>query len=297
MDSVLTQVFLPIALGIVMLGLGLGLTVADFKRIVVFPKAVLIALGCQVILLPAVCFGLVLAFDLPAALAVGMMLLAASPGGTTANLYSHLFGGNVALNVTLTAVNSVLAVFTLPVVVNLSLDHFVGTGTIGLQFDKVLQVFAIVLIPVALGMFIRSRSQGFAERMHRPVRILSIVVLVAVIGGTIVSERENIADYFAAAGLAALSFNVISLIVGYFAPRLANIGRPESVAAAMEIGIHNGTLAIVIATTLLGSTEMAVPAAVYSVIMFFTAAGFGYLARPRAGESAQIASDKTRSSL
>lgn len=278
MDSVLTAVFLPIALGIVMLGLGLGLTVADFKRIVVFPKAVLIALTCQVLLLPAVCFGLVLAFDLPPVLAVGMMLLAASPGGTTANLYSHLFGGNVALNVTLTAVNSVIAVFTLPIVVNLSLDHFLaGTGQIGLQFDKVLQVFAIVLIPVALGMFIRSRSVAFAERMSKPVRILSVVVLVAVIVGTIIKERENVASYFADAGLAALVFNLISLAVGYLAPRLLKIGKPESVAAAMEIGIHNGTLAIVIATTLLSSTQMAVPAAVYSIIMFFTAAGFGYL--------------------
>jgi BASS family bile acid:Na+ symporter len=281
MDSVLTQVFLPIALGIVMLGLGLGLTIADFKRIVVFPKAVLIALVCQVILLPVICFGLVLAFNLPPVIAVGMMLLAASPGGTTANLYSHLFGGNVALNVTLTAVNSVLAVFTLPIVVNLALARFIGEGAIGLQFDKVLQVFAIVLIPVALGMFIRSRSQSFAEGMYKPVRILSVAVLVAVIAGTIINERDNIADYLAQAGLAALTFNVISLVIGYFAPRLAKVGKPESVAAAMEIGIHNGTLAIVIATTLLASTEMAIPAAVYSLIMFFTAAAFGYLTRSR----------------
>jgi BASS family bile acid:Na+ symporter len=282
MDSVLTQVFLPIALGIVMLGLGLGLAVADFKRVVVFPKAVLVALICQVLLLPLACFGLVLALDLPPALAVGMMLLAASPGGTTANIYSHLFGGNVALNVTLTAVNSVLAVFTLPIVVNLSLDHFLrGTGQIGLQFDKVLQVFAIVLVPVALGMMIRARSQSFAERMYRPVRILSVVVLVLVIAGAILKEKDNVAGYFAVAGVAALAFNLISLAVGYFAPRLAKVGRAESVAAAMEIGIHNGTLAIVIATTLLHNTEIAVPAAVYSLIMFFTAAGFGYLIRPR----------------
>jgi bile acid:Na+ symporter, BASS family len=293
MDSVLTQVLLPIALGIVMLGLGLGLTVADFKRVVVFPKAVMIALACQVILLPAVCFGLVLAFDLPPALAVGMMMLAAAPGGTTANLYSHLFGGNVALNVTLTAVNSVLAVFTLPLVVNLSLAHFIGDGAIGLQFDKVVQVFAIVLVPVALGMFIRSRSQAFADRMYRPVRVLSIVVLVLVIGGAIVSERENIGEYFAAVGLAALSFNLISLAVGYYAPRLASVGKRESLAAAFEIGIHNGTLAIVIATTLLENTEMAIPAAVYSVIMFFTAAAFGWLTRSKGAQTSQIASDKT----
>ncbi|MEH1128898.1 bile acid:sodium symporter family protein [Micromonospora sp. CPCC 206061] len=282
MDSVLTQVLLPVALGIVMLGLGLGLDVADFKRVVQFPKAVLIALTCQVLLLPAVCFALVLALDLPPALAVGMMLLAASPGGTMANVYSHLFGGNVALNVSLTAVNSVLAVFTLPIVVNLSLEHFLGgTGQIGLQFDKVLQVFAIVLVPVALGMLVRYRWREFAERMHRPVRILSVVVLVLVIAGAITNERENIGEYFKAAGAAVLIFNLISLAVGYLAPRLARVGRAESVSAAMEVGIHNGTLAIVIATTLLDSTEIAVPAAVYSLVMLFTAAGFGYVIRPR----------------
>jgi BASS family bile acid:Na+ symporter len=289
MDSVLTQVLLPIALGIVMLGLGLGLVVADFRRVVAFPKVVVIALVCQVVLLPVVCFGLVLALDLSPVLAVGMMLLAASPGGTTANLYSHLFGGNVALNVTLTAVNSVLAVFTLPIVVNLSLDHFLsGTGQVGLQFDKVLQVFAIVLVPVALGMLIRSRRREFAERMQRPVRILSVAVLVLVIAGAIVQERDNLADSFGSAGVAALAFNLISLTVGYLAPRLAKVGRPESVAVAMEVGIHNGTLAIVIATTLLNSTEIAVPAAVYSLIMFFTAAGFGYLVRPRTAEKAEV---------
>jgi len=289
MDSVLTQVLLPVALGIVMLGLGLGLVVADFRRVVAFPKVVVVALVCQVVLLPVVCFGLVLALDLSPVLAVGMMLLAASPGGTTANLYSHLFGGNVALNVTLTAVNSVLAVFTLPIVVNLSLDHFLsGTGQVGLQFDKVLQVFAIVLVPVALGMLIRSRRREFAERMQRPVRILSVAVLVLVITGLIIQERDNLADSFGSAGLAALAFNLISLTVGYLAPRLAKVGRPESVAVAMEVGIHNGTLAIVIATTLLNSTEIAVPAAVYSLIMFFTAAGFGYLVRPRTAEKAEV---------
>ncbi|MEV6521376.1 bile acid:sodium symporter family protein [Longispora sp. NPDC051575] len=283
MDSVLTQVLLPVALGIVMLGLGLTLSVADFRRVLVFPRAVLVALVCQMLVLPLVCLGIVLAFDLPPFLAVGMLLLAASPGGTTANLYSHLFGGNVALNVTLTAVNSVLAVFTLPVVVNLALGYFVrDADQIGLQFDKVVQVFAIVLVPVAVGMLVRSRAPAFAERMRGPVRIFSVVVLVLVIAGAILKERDNIAGYFAVAGAAALAFNLVSLAVGYYAPTLAGVGRSESVAAAMEIGIHNGTLAIVIATTLLHNTEMAVPAAVYSLIMFFTAAGFGYLVRSRA---------------
>jgi BASS family bile acid:Na+ symporter len=284
MDSSLTAVGLPVALGIIMLGLGLGLTVADFRRVVSFPKPVLIALGCQVLLLPVLCFGLVVALDLPPALAVGMMLLAASPGGTTANLYSHLFGGQVALNVTLTAVNSVLAVVTLPIVVNLSAGYFLGAGgAIGLQFDKVLQVFAIVLVPVAVGMALRARFPQLADRLGRPVKILSVVVLVAVIAGTVLKERENVADYFVAVGLAVLIFNVAGLAIGYGAPRLAGVDRSASIAAGMEIGIHNSTLAITIAVSpaLMNSTEMAIPAAVYGIVMFFTAAAFGYLVTRR----------------
>ncbi len=280
MDSSLAAVGLPIALGIIMLGLGLGLTLADFRRVVSYPRPVLIALGCQTLLLPALCFGLVVALDLRPELAVGMMLLAASPGGTTANLYSHLFGGHVALNVTLTAINSVLAVLTLPVIVNLSAAHFLGdAGAIGLQFGKVLQVFAIVLVPVADGMALRARFPGLADRMARPVKMLSVVVLVAVIVGTVLKERENVEAYFVAVGVAVLIFNVASLAIGYGAPRLGGVGRRESIATGMEIGIHNSTLAITVAIspTLLNSTEMAIPAAVYGIVMFFTAAAFGYL--------------------
>jgi BASS family bile acid:Na+ symporter len=284
MDSALTTVGLPIALGVIMLGLGLGLTVDDFRRVFRYPRAAVIALGCQIILLPAACFGLVLLFDLPPELAVGMMLLAASPGGTTANLYSHLFGGHVALNVTLTAVNSVLAVLTLPFVVNLSADYFLGAGTnVGLQFDKAAQVFAIVLVPVAIGMVVRSRAPGLAERLNRPVRILSVVVLVAVIVGAVIKDRANIADYFVSIGLAVLVFNLISLAVGYGVPRLAGVDHRAAIATGFEIGIHNSTLAIAIALSpaLLNSTRMAVPAAVYGIVMFFTAAAFGYLVTRR----------------
>ena len=280
MDSALTLVGLPIALGIIMLGLGLGLTIADFRRVAQHPKAAVIALVCQVLLLPALCFGLVLGFDLPPALAVGMMLLAASPGGTTANLYSHLFGGHVALNITLTAINSVLAVFTLPIVVNLSASYFLtDAASIGLQFDKVVQVFAIVLIPVVIGMLVRARVPHVAERLNRPVRILSVVVLVAVIAGAVLGERENIADYFVSVGLAVLAFNLVSLAVGYGVPRLVGVDRSAATAAGFEIGIHNSTLAITIALSpaLLNSTQMAIPAAVYGIVMFFTAAAFGYL--------------------
>src|SRR5690606_13928359 len=155
MDSALTTIGLPVALGIIMFGLGLSLTVADFARVGKHPKAVVIALVCQLVLLPAICFGLVLLFALPPVLAIGMMLLAASPGGTTANLYSHLFRGDVALNITLTAINSVIAVFTLPLIANLAIAFFTpGDGELGIQLAKAIEVFAIVLIPVALGMLV-----------------------------------------------------------------------------------------------------------------------------------------------
>ncbi|GIH28879.1 transporter [Acrocarpospora phusangensis] len=293
-ESVLTTILLPAALGLIMLGLGLSLTVADFTNVLARPKAVAIALVAQVLVLPAICFGLVSLFGLDPLLAVGMMLLAASPGGTTANLYSHLFGGDVALNISLTAVNSILAAFTLPVVVNLSLDHFVGDSQdIGLQAGKVLQVFAIVLIPVAVGMLVRRWQQGFADRMEKPVRILSAVVLAGVIAGAIVQERERILDYLASVGLVAVLFSAISLTVGYWLPRLFQVERRQAIASGMEIGIHNSTLAITIALspTLLNNSTIAIPPAVYGVLMFLTTLVFGYLVRRNAGEPARLGSE------
>jgi BASS family bile acid:Na+ symporter len=278
MDSALTTVLLPLALGIVMLGLGLSLTIDDFRRIGRQPRAVLIALVCQLLLLPVVAFGLVLAFDLSPVLAVGMMLLAASPGGTTANLFSHLFRGDVALNITLTAVNSIIAVVTLPIVTNLAFAYFEPDldGQVGLQFGKAAQVFAIVLIPVAIGMLVRSRKPDFADSMDKPVRLISVVVLAAVIAGTIAAERENVTDYLADVGLVTLLFCLCSLGIGYAVPRLLAVEPKQALASSMEIGVHNGTLAIAIAVSVLDSVTLAVPAAVYSLIMFPAAAIVGY---------------------
>jgi BASS family bile acid:Na+ symporter len=279
MSSALTTVLLPLALALVMFGLGLSLTVGDFARVGRQPKAVIIALVLQLVVLPAICFGLVLAFGLPPLLAVGLMLLAASPGGTTANLFSHLFRGDVALNITLTAVNSLIAVVTLPLITNLAIDWFEPEdgGSLGLQFGKTLQVFAIVLVPVVIGTVVRQRATAFADRMDKPVRIASAVVLALVIVGTIIAERENITGYISDVGLPALLFCLTSLTVGFVVPRLFGIVRRQAIASAFEIGVHNGTLAIAIAISVLGSVELAVPAAVYSVIMFPAAAVFGWL--------------------
>ena len=243
-DPLLTF-FLPAALGIIMLGLGLSLSLGDFARVAKFPKPVLIGLACQLLLLPLACFFLAKAFGLAPALAVGLMLLAASPGGTTANLYSHLAHGDVALNITLTAVNSVIAILTMPLIVNLSLAYFMSADqAIPLQFAKVVQVFAIVLGPVAIGMWLRSRFPGFAERMQKPVKIISALFLLLIILLAVAKDWRTFVDYAPAVGGAALAFNLLSMAVGYCVPRLLKLNLRQAIAIAMEIGIHNGTLAI-----------------------------------------------------
>jgi bile acid:Na+ symporter, BASS family len=290
MDSALTTVGLPLALGIIMFGLGLSLTVADFRRVAQHPKVVILALGCQLLLLPLVCFGLVIVFDLPPLLAVGMMLLAASPGGTSANLFSHLFRGDVALNVTLTAVNSIISIVSLPLITNIAIDYFNLDDSVGLQFGKVLEVFAIVLIPVGLGMLVRAKAAAWAQRMDRPVRIGSAAILAVLVLGIMLDQRENVGDYLADVGLAAAAFCAISLVIGYAVPRAAGVRGDQAIACSMEIGVHNGTLAIFVAVEVLDSTEISVPAAVYSVIMFVFAAIWGYYVSRRLLSSGEVAS-------
>ena len=291
MDSALTTIGLPAALGIIMLGLGLSLTVRDFTRLLSMPWTIVLILGCQILLLPLFCFGLVLVFvtyfDLSPLLAVGMMMMAASPGGTTASLYSYLFKGNVALNISLTAINSVTAIVTLPLITGFALGYFTEGGTIGLQVGKMVQVFAVILIPVAIGMIIRARLTSFAERMEKPVKLGSSIVLVAVIVGAIAAEWENLPQYIVSVGLMVLIFNVVSLAVGYWAPRMVGTKRPEAIASCMEIGLHNTTLSMTIAITVLNSTEMAIPSAVYGVLMFFTAAIAGTLLLRRDAREAE----------
>ncbi|MFD6401303.1 bile acid:sodium symporter family protein [Nocardia sp. NPDC060249] len=280
MNSPLVSVGLPLALAVIMFGLGLSLTAADFARIAKTPRVVAIALACQLLVLPVVAFGLVLLFDLSPILAVGMMLLAASPGGTTANLFSHLFRGDVALNVSLTAVNSIIAVVTVPLVTNFAIGYFEPSGedgSVGLQLSKVIQVFAIVLVPVGLGMLVRRWSAEFADRMDKPVRIGSAITLLLVIVGTIVSERETLTDSLADVGAITVVFCLISLSVGYYLPRLLGVADRQAIACSFEVGIHNSTIAITIAISVLDSTEMAVPAAVYGVLMFPLAALVGWL--------------------
>jgi len=234
-------------------------------------------LSCQMLLLPVVCFFIAKGFSLSPEMAVGLMLLAASPGGATANLYSHLSKGDVALNITLTALNSVLILFTMPFIINLSLDHFMNEGQyIPMQFSKIIEVFMIVIIPVGIGMAVRKIFPQLSEKLAKPFKIASAVFLALVIILAVYQDKGNMASYFLQVGFAALAFNLISLAVGYFIPQLAGLSRRECIAIGMEIGIHNGTLAIFLAINVLGNTAMAIPPAVYSIMMFFTAAAFGW---------------------
>lgn len=275
-DSALITTGLPIALAIIMFGLGLSLTTGDFVRVARSPRAVAGALFLQIVILPAVAFGLVIVFDLPPLLAVGVMLLAASPGGTTANLFSHLFRGDVALNITLTAINSVLAAFTIPLITNLAISYFDADGTLGLQLGKVLQVIVIVLAPVLIGMIVRSRWEDFAKRADRPVRIFSIIVLVVVAVGAIVGERENVLDYARQVGLVTGLFCLISLSSGYGVALLMRLNKRQAIATSMEVGIHNTTIALTIALSVLDNVMVAIPAAVYSIAMYILAPLFGW---------------------
>lgn len=274
----IVPVLLLAALALVMLGLGLSLSIADFKRLLRHPKAVAIALLLQVAVLPAACYGIIVAFGLPPVYAVGLMLLAASPGGISANLFSHLFGGNVAMNISLTAINTVLSIVTLPLIANWAINTFAKTGqVVPLQMGKVVEVIAVVLIPVAIGMTIAARSPGFSRRMEKPFKAFATLVLAAFTVIAIAKEWDSLVTSFATVGPAVVLFNVVSLLAGYYVSRAAGMDKPLSTAIGFEIGIHNATLALYIALSVLNNFQLALPSAIYSVSMYITGALFGLL--------------------
>ncbi len=269
---------LVLALALVMFGLGLSLETGDFRRVLRHPKAVAIALVLQALVLPAVCYAIIVALSVPPVFAVGLMLLAASPGGVSANLFSHLFGGNVAMNISLTAINTVLSIISLPVIGTWAIATFASSGqVVPLQFGKVMEVIAVVLIPVALGMLVRRKAPAFAVRSEGPMKIFSALVLAAFALIAIVKEWEALQTSFMLIGPAVVLFNLASLLSGYYVSRGAGLDQPMSTAISYEIGIHNSTLAMFIALSVLNDFQLALPAALYSVSMYITATAFGLL--------------------
>lgn len=274
----LLPTLLLVSLALVMFGLGLSLAPDDFRRLLKHPKAVVVALVLQVIALPAACYLLIVAFGLPAVFAVGLMLLAASPGGVSANLFSHLFGGNVAMNISLTAINTMLSIATLPLIANWAIATFAKTGqVVPLQFGKVAEVIAVVLVPVLIGMVVAAKKPGLAQRLEKPFKIFSALVLAAFALIAIVKEWQALVGSFTTVGPAVVAFNLISLLAGYYLSRAAGMDKPMASAISFEIGIHNSTLAIFVALSVLGNFQLALPAAIYSVSMYITATLFGML--------------------
>lgn len=293
-NLVVTQL-LVVALALVMFGLGLSLSTQDFTRLLKHPKAVVVALALQIMVLPLACYGLIVALKVPPLFAVGLMLLAASPGGISANLFSHLFGGNVAMNISLTAVNTVLSIITLPLISNWAIQHFANTGqVVPLQFGKVVEVIAIVLVPVCIGMWVRTLTPGFAARAEKPMKVFSAVVLAVVAIGALVKEWQALSTTFAAVGPAVVAFNLVSLLAGYYLSRASGLDKAMATAISYEIGIHNSTLAIFIALAVLNNFQLALPAAIYSVSMYLTATLFGLLVLRRTSPPTQAAVQAAR---
>jgi BASS family bile acid:Na+ symporter len=292
MDPVST-VILAISLAIIMLGMGLSLVIDDFKRIVIYPKAILVGLMNQLILLPLIGFAIALVFPVRPEIAVGIMILAACPGGPTSNLIAHLARGDTALSVTLTALSSFITIISIPFIVNFALIHFLDEGQmIRLNVvNTIIQIFFVIIIPITIGMAIRRYREGFAMRMARPVRIASAIVLALVIIALVIKDRENFVSYFQQAGIVALVLNATTMLVGYFSARIFRIIDRQAISISIESGIQNGTLAIAIAILLLNSTEFAITPAIYSLLMFLTggvAIGIGirrYKAKERVAAS------------
>ena len=271
MDKIST-IILALSLIIIMLGMGLSLVLADFKKIIVYPKAIIVGLTNQLIILPLIGFAIAIFFPISPEIAVGVMILAACPGGPTSNLITHLAKGDTALSVTLTALSSFITIISIPFIVNFALIYFLEEGQmIRLNIvETIIQIFAIIVIPVIIGMIIRRFKESFALKMATPVRKASGIVIALVIIAIFIKERENFLSYFQQAGLVVLVLNITTMIIGYYSSKLFKINNKAAISISIESGIQNGTLAITVAVVLLGNSEYAIAPAIYSLIMFFT---------------------------
>jgi len=253
-----------------MMGMGLSLVIDDFRRVLRFPKAVAVGITLKLVAIPLITFGLLSVIPLEPELAVGFILLAACPGGATTNLITNLAKGDVALSITLTAIASVITVFSIPILINLGLQEYMGeTRSIHLPFGKtVAQILAITVIPVIIGMVINNRKPAFALKAEKPVKLISALFLVLIIAAALLKERANIGDFFKMAGPVALILNLIGMAIGYFITLLLTRNKQQAITVGVEVGVVNGTLGIAIAAGILGSSVMSIPSAIYSIIMF-----------------------------
>lgn len=284
-SSFLTTFLLPFSLFIILLGMGLGLTVNDFRQILVEPKAVILGLLAQLVMVPIVGFILAFIFPLSPELAVGVVLVSACPGGATSNLLTYLAKGNVALSVTLTAFSSLVTVFTIPLVVNLALQLFLEEGTdLKLPFiTTVIRLATIVILPLIIGMVVRFVTPKLAATVEKGVKWFSIAFITLLVVLLIAQEWSTLQRYVFSLGGVTLSLSVVTMALGFGLATLARLDTPSTRSITIEVGIQSTSLAWTVASlpTLLNRPTMAVPALVYGLLMFGTSAGFIWLGTRR----------------
>ncbi|WGL16020.1 bile acid:sodium symporter family protein [Microbulbifer bruguierae] len=269
-SSPLISIGLPISLFIIMIGIGMTLTARDFHQVTVKPTGLIAGTITQILLMPMAAFALAWALQLPPAMAVGLVIIAACPGGTTSNLFTLLARGNVALSIVLTVSASMITIMSLPVFANYALGVYFGTQQeIQLPFGKtVLMLSLIVLLPVAIGMGIRAIQPALAARAESLVSVFGGLVLAVLIVGIVYGIRDRFLDLLIQAGPATVSLNLLGIGLGFLSMKLAGLGKREGLAIATELGIKNGTLGLMVTLTLLQSSDMSIPSAIYGVIMF-----------------------------
>ncbi|MGO4919650.1 bile acid:sodium symporter family protein [Maribacter spongiicola] len=277
MDNI-SNAILAISLIIIMFGMGLSLEIKDFVRIFSKPKAIIIGLCCQLIILPTVGFILIRIFNLSPEIAIGIIIISACPGGPTSNLITHLANGDTALSVSLTAISSLITLVSIPFIINLGLQEVLGKGTtIQLNIAQtILQVFIIVILPVGLGMILKYNKHNFALKMEKPIKKVSGIFFVIVLVAILIKERALLITNIQEAGLVTLTLNIITMSIGYILGYIFNLPLKQRISVAIEGGIQNGTLGISIATILLNNTAYAISPAIYGTLMFFTAGIFIY---------------------
>ena len=279
--SLFVTALLPLSLFIIMSSLGLALTLADFKRVAIYPKGAAIGLINLLLLSPLLGFLIAKLFGLTAALAVGMVLLGASPGGTTANMMTHLARGDTALSVTMTALSSLAAVITTPLFLGLASAHFAAQDT-ALQLQMapiVVKILFITLVPLSLGMLVRALAPVFAQRIEPTAKKIATGFFVLVVVAVLVSEHDEIGDNLMVIGPAVLSLNVLAMTLSYQIAKAAKLDSKQSTAIAIELGVHNTTLAMAVGAMV--APALVVPAAVYGVFMFITAGVFAKIMHAR----------------
>jgi bile acid:Na+ symporter, BASS family len=273
-ENPLISIGLPIALFIIMIGIGLTLTTGDFRREAKRPKGVIVGGIAQLLLMPALGFAVAALLGLPPAIAVGIVIVAACPGGTTSNLVAYLARANVALSIALTVLASIVTIATLPIFANLALAWQPTAMDVAVRVPvarTVVLLVGIILIPVAIGMTLRRRSPQLASKMERGVSLFGGVVLLALIIGIAISVRDQFWELLAAAGPASILLNLGGIAIGYAVGAAAGLSRADRLTTGIEVGVKNTTLGMLIAITIIGSETMAVPSAVYGLLMYASA--------------------------